>query len=206
MSLVRKVKLLHRKLVGPLEESKLIGLVEQGDHQAFETLYYAYKKPLYNFLLHFMRGDQAVANELLQETFLKVFQRSSQFRAGSNFSSWVWAIARNTALDYLKRKDALNFKATLTDSNGEVQNVEELSLEITDAEEILLRESNQLRVRQCLSKLKGRQQDAVHLRMFSELSYDEIAAIMQTTVSSVKSLLNRAKKSLTLCLKGESSG
>ena len=204
MSLKNKTKLLANKLVGigSLTDTELMELVSTGNRGAFEMMYNTYKKPIYNFLLNLVRGDERKAEDLLQDTFLKAFHRAEQFKKGGKLTSWLWAIARNNAFDSFKKKDALNFTVSLMNEDGESLNTEELIIEMNDAEALMIKKLEKDQVNHCIGKLKDTQREAVILQMFSDLSYEEIATTVDSTVSGVKSLLNRAKKTLFSCLKG----
>ncbi len=204
MSIKNKTKLLALKLVGigNISDFELMTLVSEGNRGAFEMMYNTYKRPIYNFLLNLCRGDEKLAEDLLQDTFLKAFHRAAQFKEGGRLTAWLWAIARNNAFDSFKKKDALNFTTTLTNEDGEVMNSENLSVELSHAEELLIKELDKAEVHHCVGKLKDSQREVVMLKMFSDLSYEEIASNIDSSVSSIKSLLNRARKSLFACLKG----
>jgi RNA polymerase sigma factor (sigma-70 family) len=204
MSIKDKTKLLALKLVGRgnIDDFELMQLISNGNRGAFELMYNTYKRPIYNFLLNLTRGNEKIAEDLLQDTFLKAFHRSAQFKEDGKLTAWLWAIARNNAFDSFKKKDALNFTTTLTNEDGEVIGPETLSVEITDAEEILITKLEKEQVHHCIRKLKETQKEVVMLKMFSDLSYEEIAENIESSVSSVKSLLNRARKSLFTCLQG----
>lgn len=203
MSFNSKTKLFTQKLVGigKLSDTELMELISTGNRGAFEMMYTTYKKPIYNFLLNLVRGDERMAEDLLQDTFLKAYNKAGQFKSGGKLTSWLWAIARNNAFDALKKKDALNYTSTLLNEDGEELNTEDLVVEMTDAEEIMMKKLEREQIEHCLGKLKDTQREAVMMQMFSELSYEEIAQTIDGTVSSVKSLLNRAKKGLFTCLK-----
>ena len=204
MSIKNKTKLLAKKLVGigNISDFELMQLVSDGNRGAFEMMYSMYKRPIYNFLLNLVKGNEKIAEDLLQDTFLKAFHRSGQFKEDGRLTAWLWAIARNNAFDSFKKKDALNFTSTLTNEDGEVMAAENISIEMTDAEQLLLKRIEKEQVHHCIDKLKDSQKEVIMLRMFSDLSYDEIAESISSTVSSVKSSLNRARKSLFSCLQG----
>ncbi|MBT7609634.1 MAG: RNA polymerase sigma factor [Bacteriovoracaceae bacterium] len=204
MSIKTKTKLLALKLVGigNVSDFELMQLITNGNRGAFEMMYNTYKRPIYNFLLNLMKGDEKTAEDLLQDTFLKAFHRANQFKEDGKLTAWLWAIARNNAFDTFKKKDALNFITTLTNEDGEVIGPENLSIEMTDAEKILIKKLERDEVHHCIDKLKDKPKEVVMLQMFSDLSYEEISESVEASVSSIKSLLNRARKSLFACLKG----
>jgi RNA polymerase sigma-70 factor (ECF subfamily) len=203
MSLKEKVKLFSKKYVGigKLTDSELMSLVEEGNDMAFALIYETHKSALYNFLLHTSRGDRELSSDIMQEAFLKLNTRASQFKEGSKVSSWLYTIAKNTLIDHYRKADALNHLA-FTDDENPLDSVENLSFHIEGPEEMILKKVEKSQVDHCVGSLKESQRMAVSLRMHSELSYQEIAETMESTTASVKSLLNRAKNNLLNCLKG----
>lgn len=195
-----KAKLLSFSLVGigRPADAELMNLVQRGDYKAFEMIYNEHKKPLFNFILNMTSYNEALAGELLQESFTRAFDKADQFKEGS-VRNWLFRIARNLTIDYFKTKDALNFTNTIEE---ETTSLEEMSHHNEDAEAILLDKVQAEQVRHCVEALNIRQKEATTLQMFSGLSYEEIAKTMETTEKSIKSLLSRARASLKKCLEG----
>ena len=203
MSFKGQVKLFAKKFVGigELSDSELMKLVEEGNSMAFEYVYETHKTPLYNFLLRTAKGDRELCFEIMQDTFMKAHQKAVQFKEGASLRNWLFSIAKNGLIDHYRKADALNHLSFYADDE-ESQGVEELSFHLDGPESELMKKVEKDQVAHCVGALKENQRMAVSMRMYSELSYDEIATHMETTVGSIKSLLNRAKKSLLNCLKG----
>ena len=87
----------------PLEDKELIKLFIKGDDTAFETLYYRYRKNLYAFLNN-MTYDQSVADEIFEDTWLKVINNIGKYRDDGKFSAWLFRVARNIFYDRCRRK------------------------------------------------------------------------------------------------------
>lgn len=205
MSLSKKAKLFTFNVVGMSKptDAEMMSLVAAGEKGAFEVIYRDHKTAIYNFLFQYCQGDESLASEITQETFLKCYQKADQYKSEGSLRSWLMRIARNSAIDSFKRKDALNFQMQWQeDESGEYPSIEELSKDEMTAEAQLIKQVDRDHVKHCMGKLNLRQREAVSLRMFSELSYEEISETMETTVKSVKSLLSRAKAGLFKCLKG----
>lgn len=164
-------------------------------------LYDRHKTQIYSYIDNMVRS-KAWAQELTQDTFLRVFEKKALYREQYTFTSWLYSIARNLTLDELKKKDASRFQVTLKDVDGEEITVE--NLESTDDgpfEEAFMKMQRE-QVQSAIGQLKDEYQDVINMRIFSEMRYDEIANELGIKVSSVKTHLNRAKKELVTILKG----
>jgi len=183
------------------EEHLLMERVQQGDVAAFRKLYDRYKSRVMSYL-NMMVRNRAVAEELAQEAFLRVYRARASYGREAKFSTWMWTIARNLAIDHLRKKTE-----TLLDPHQQEgsHRIEEIESPLSNAEVMLIRNSRQEQVEKCLSKLTHAQREVLTLRTLSELNYDEIAATMKTTLASVKSLIFRAKEALIHCLKKSES-
>jgi RNA polymerase sigma-70 factor (ECF subfamily) len=195
------LKLFSNNLV--LKESSsetLMMEVQRGSKEAFEVLYDRHKTQIYSYIDNMVRS-KAWAQELTQDSFMRAFEKKALYREQYTFTSWLYSIARNLTLDELKRKDASRFQVTLKDVDGGEITVE--NLESTDDgpfEEVFVKLQRE-QVQTAIGQLKDEYQDVINMRIFSEMSYDEIANELGIKVSSVKTHLNRAKKELVAILK-----
>jgi RNA polymerase sigma-70 factor, ECF subfamily len=168
-----------------------------GDQKAFKRLFDRYKGRILSYLSYLIH-DQAAAEEITQEVFLKVYRFRESFERESRFTAWLWSIARNSGFDYLRRK-----KEILVD-NPDMDDLTPSALDldgITEtAESRLVTQVDHEDLQRCLEELTLNQRNAILLRTLSDFSYEEIAKELGSTLSSVKSLINRAKTSLTDCL------
>jgi len=184
----------HRPVSGTEEPESLMLKVKAGDRKAFTTLYERFKGPIFFYLTGFV-GRNAVAEDLAHEVFLKMYRSRENYESTARFTTWLWTIARNTALDEVRKKGEL--LADTEDSFPEVASDPDLG-----AEALLVERARQAQVENCLSELPARQRDAVMLRIAGDHSYEEIAGIMVMSLANVKNLLHRAKAALTKCLEG----
>lgn len=176
--------------------------VQRGSKEAFEVLYDRHKTQIYSYIDNMVRS-KPWAQELTQDTFMRVFEKRAMYRQEYTFTSWLYSIARNLTLDELKRKDASRFQVVLKDASGEVLNIEELESTGEDEPfEQAFAKMQKEQVQAAIAQLKDEYQDVINLRIFSEMSYDDIAEELGIKVSSVKTHLNRAKKELIAILKG----
>lgn len=158
-------------------------------------LFNRYKDPIYTYICN-MTFQESVASELTQEVFFKVFNKSSQYNSKNKFTTWLWAIARNTTIDYLKSKDATRFTSDINTFEETNNNMDSLESDLEDAETQIIKAITSSEIKKAMKTLKDSQQEVLSLRVVNEFSYEEIAEIMKITKSSVKSLLHRAKENL----------
>jgi RNA polymerase sigma-70 factor (ECF subfamily) len=167
-------------------DRELIEACRRGERDAFRALFETYQDKIYSIALRFS-GDEALAMDIAQETFLKLFSCMSEFRGESSFGTWVYRMVVNSCLDHKRRSWRLIPIA------GEVLAVLRVP---GDALHSLLHSEMQGRVQGAVEKLPADQRIAVVLRYTEELSYEEIAEVLGCSVGTVASRLNRAHKAL----------
>lgn len=160
---------------------------------AFEELFKRYKNHVVSFVIP-MVGSRQSAEEICQEVFMKVYRKASTYNSEHSFKPWFWTLVRNTTYDQLRKKKELlyeDFKQDDEDNRTfDVEDVDE------NLEEKLITKMESLKLQKLIEKLPAGQKEVLLLQVFSELNYDEISAATGKSVSSVKSLLFRARKSL----------
>jgi RNA polymerase sigma-70 factor (ECF subfamily) len=181
--------------INKLSNEELMTELNTGNTEAFEVLFNRYKDPIYTYICN-MTFQESVASELTQEVFFKVFNKSSQYNSKNKFTTWLWAIARNTTIDYLKSKDATRFTSDINTFEETNNNMDSLESDLEDAETQIIKAITSSEIKKAMKTLKDSQQEVLSLRVVNEFSYEEIAEIMKITKSSVKSLLHRAKENL----------
>jgi RNA polymerase sigma-70 factor (ECF subfamily) len=173
-----------------MEEEKVwIRQAVAGDREAFTRLVEAYQIPVYN-LAYRMLGDAREAEDAAQETFLRAYTRLTTYQIDKKFSSWLLAIASHHCIDRLRRR---RFTWLSLD---ELPFLEQAAGERKQPEEAAIRHEERDEVRKMLDHLPPQYRAAVILRYWYELSYREIAEVMGTTESAVKSRLYRAREML----------
>lgn len=182
-----------------LSSEELMKLVQKGDAKAFQMIYERYKLPIYNYIRGIARHDH-LAEELTHETFLKVFKNALYYEPTKKFSTWLWTVARNTALDELRRKDASFYTVDLAENFRGENPIDGLGDDATPIEEELIQRAQQQMLRDCLDALPANQREVLSLRL-EEASYDEMANLMKSSVGAIKSLLHRARKGVMDCVK-----
>ena len=178
-----------------LTDQELIRLAAQGDSDAFDVIYLRYKPKLAKFIRGFVQDD-STADDLLQETFLRVYSHTEQYRPTSSFSSWIYRIATNICLNELRRRRthpmiSLNkeVQVAFTDSESETIELHELIPDtsfIGPGEAVESSETMQ-EIDSALGSLSSAHREVVTLRLYNELKYEQIAEILQCSVGTVKS-------------------
>jgi RNA polymerase sigma-70 factor (ECF subfamily) len=179
-----------------MTDSQLIREIKDGNVKAYEELMRRYERKIMAFIFHMLKGArmEVMAEDLCSETFYKAFRSLHSFReVEASFSTWLYTIARNTVLSELRRNkgNTIPFE--------EVGPVKFVSSESTP-EQTILRNEKVSKVREAINNLPEKQRSALILREYDQLEYQEIANILGQTVSSVKSLLFRARASVKMQL------
>ena len=166
---------------------------QQGDEECFDRLFQKYKKPVINFA-HRFTGRKETAEELAQDIFVKCYTAAPGYRVTARFSTWLFRIARNHCLNEVRRQD---YRYRTEPLEGTVEPVSSSSPEQQAQANALQRV-----LLEVMATLPESQRAAMLLSRQQSMSYEEIAETMETSVSAVKSLLNRAKTTLTSRLAG----
>jgi len=170
-------------------DEELIKAFQNGNDFAFVNLYNRYKNAIYIFCLK-MVDEPDNAKDIVQGVFLKIYERPHQLKQAEKFKSWMFTIARNECLTYLRK---VGYSSELPDEMEDV----DLILphrDIEKDEEIIL-------VKRAVERLKPELKEVVLLREYDNLSYKEIADVVGTTESIVKSRLFTARQKLYELLK-----
>ncbi len=171
------------------DDARLMLAFRGGDRRAFEALFARYTPRVLTFLTRLVR-DRARAEELTQDVFVRIYNAAGRYEAKARFSTWIFGIAHNLALNELARAHRRHEQTAA--------HIEELSPAdpAPGADEKLEGEQLRRRLEPALAKLPERQRAALLLRSEQGLGYEEIAQSLDTSVSSVKSLIHRARETL----------
>ncbi len=182
---------------------KLIQLaLNNGDQKAYAELLHRYRESVY-FMMLKMCNNKDDAEDLTIEAFGRAFKRLYQYTANFAFSTWLFKIASNNAIDFLRNKKKTNsfsLDSKLEDEEGQVfsQNIKSLGL---DPEEHIIKKQKIEALRVVVDKLKPHYKQLVQLRYYEELSYEEISVKLSLPVGTVKAQLFRARDFLYNILK-----
>jgi RNA polymerase sigma-70 factor (ECF subfamily) len=166
----------------------------RGDRAAFNQVVRAYERPVYN-LTYRMLGDSVEAEDAAQETFVRAYTRLATYDPKRKFVNWILSIASHHCIDRLRRRSRRpqvslegSFPPSLLPSNS------------PQPDEVLTKKQERDHVRALLDDLSPSYRTAVVLRYWYDYSYEEIAEIMDTTVSAIKSRLHRARRAMAAAL------
>lgn len=172
-----------------VDDHTIFNALRNGDEKAFIALYHRYKEQIYRFCLK-MTGDGDAAKDIVQGVFIKVFERNSQVIYGDRLKAWIFTIARNDCLTFLR---SLNHRAVLHDA--ETSHVNNERSEPYD------REEDAVIVGAAIGRLTPDQREVILLREYENLSYTEIAEVLGISTAIVKSRLFAARRKLYEFLK-----
>ncbi|RKN72460.1 RNA polymerase sigma factor [Paenibacillus ginsengarvi] len=183
-----------------MTDSQLIREIKDGNVQYYEELMRRYERKILSYIYHMLKSArmESMAEDLCSETFYKAYRSLHSFREiEASFSTWLYTIARNTVLSELRKNKAVSI--SLGDHGAMSVAMSLASTEYTPEQTILRNEKMSL-VRDAINNLPEKQRSALILREYDQLDYQEIATILGQTVSSVKSLLFRARASIKMQL------
>jgi RNA polymerase sigma-70 factor (ECF subfamily) len=173
--------------------------VKAGDEASFDLLLQKYRLPLVNFLYRMVR-DSATAEDLAQEVFLRVYRARKQYSPSAKFTTWLFRIATNLALNSVRdnryRLLQVSIDAPVEEDEAPIQ-VPARDLRI---DEHMVERDRAEFIRRAIAKLPEKQRVAVLLHKYEEMDYGEIARILECSESALKSLLFRAYETLRVQL------
>ncbi len=164
-----------------------------GDAAAFETLFNRYRDGIYKLYLNRTGGNRDDADDLLQETFIKVFLNLGKYDTAFTFGQWIYTIARNTFIDFMRKKrDDLQIDTSPAGGTALHQSPFARSYARKSASSTT-RTANSSRI---TSHMTPRYRRLIELRFFKEYSYEEIAAELDIPLGTVKTQIHRARTQL----------
>jgi RNA polymerase sigma-70 factor (ECF subfamily) len=181
-------------------EEDLLRRCARGDAAAYRELVERLEKPLINFILRYV-GERHAAEDLFQETFVRIVRTLGEFRPDASLSTWIYTIARNLCLDHLKarrrhRETALD--AAVSGEGGRVFYFKEMVQSGLPGPGMRAQMSEEeRRVVEALAALSPAKREALVLRMYAGLPYSEIARIVKSPVGTVKFRIHEALQDLS---------
>ncbi|WP_324824147.1 RNA polymerase sigma factor [Sinanaerobacter sp. ZZT-01] len=175
-------------------EKELITRAKTGDETSFEQLIESCKTKAYNIAWRYMRNEQD-ALDALQESFIKVFRHLGKFKGESSFDTWVYRIVVNTCNDMLRKNNNLKAVTTVF-ANDEEEVVVRLPDTGPTPWEALERKEKSQFILDCLETLQPDQKEIIILRDIHGFSYQELTEVLECSIGTVKSRINRARKRL----------
>ena len=180
-----------------LEDFKLIDKAVDGDDKAYAKLLQRYKRPVYHLILKMVRNIDD-AEDLTMESFSKAFRSLERFKKDFTFSTWLFRIATNNTIDFIRKKrlHTLSIENTYTDDDGQSVGMDVEDLGNLDPQEEVIRAQKEEIIQEFVNMLPTKYQKLVRLRYFHELSYEEIAEELAAPLGTVKAQLHRARELL----------
>jgi RNA polymerase sigma-70 factor, ECF subfamily len=183
-------------------DAALMLRVKQGDMVAFEELVEKYKQPVIN-LLYRTLPDATEAEDLAQHVFLQVFKAADRYRVSAKFSTWLYTIARNLCLNEIRRRSrhpAESLDLSRPDNEDQPLRQYEDTKNFSPPDQMLQGELA-AKIHEALAELPESQRTAILLFREEEMSYEDIAKILDCSLSATKSLIHRGRETLKQKLK-----
>ena len=181
------------------DEELMLRYGEEGETDAFEILLSRHEKPVFNFILK-RCGRRGEAEELLQETFLRVVRSADSYEPKAKFTTWLYTIARNLCIDRARKAKGhteVSLDKPIGDDPDDDTYVDQMANDEANASSVDHdRKTFRRRLQQALDELPDKQREVFVLREFSELKYREIADVVDAAVPTVKSRMRYALKAL----------
>jgi|SRR5579859_178058 len=182
-----------------LSDQEVVALARAGKEAAYRELLRRYERPVFSLIYRMVR-DRALAEDLAQDSFVKVLNALESYRPEYKFSSWVFKIANNVAIDQLRRRELDTLSLDGAPNARTKDEVEATALQAVDRTETPLAEleSRELgsRIEQAILKLRPEYRSCILLRHVEGRSYEEIAEALDLPLGTVKTYIHRARHEL----------
>lgn len=176
-----------------LGDSELVKFIIAQNREAYRELFRRYEKKLFSYVYHMVKNREET-EDLLQDIFVKTYRSIGKFDTERKFSSWIYRIAHNETVNFLKRKSRKHFISweDITTSKDKL----EASVTEDFINDIWVHKEITKEIDQALGEIPEKYRRVLFLRYFSEYSYEKIALIIKKPINTVGTLINRAKKKL----------
>ena len=186
-----------------LPDADVVELARKGREAAFRELVRRYERPVFS-LIYRMARDRETAEDLAQETFIKVLNHIDRYRPEFKFSSWLFKIANNVAIDYLRKRqlDTVSMDGSphaASASEAEATSFDVGAIQETPLEELESRELGTA-IERAIARLRPEYRSCIMLRHVEGRSYEEIAATLDLPLGTVKTYIHRARHELRQAL------
>jgi len=180
-----------------LDDAAVMLRVKAGDQAAFDYLVQKYRRPIMS-LLYRMARNQAAAEDLAQEVFLRVYRSRQTYEASAKFTTWLYRIATNLAVNHARdtKRERPEVMASLDEPDSETGSTMEVADSRATVEEEMVKRERMQAIRAKVEALPERQKTAVILHKYQQMDYKQIAEVMKLSESATKSLLFRAYETL----------
>ena len=184
-------------------DQEVVALAKQGSEAGFRELVHRYERPVFSLLFRMVRNRE-LAEDLAQETFIKVLNALQSYRPEFKFSSWVFKIANNAAIDHLRKRelDTLSLEGSPHAETPEM--IEATALQVSERGETALEEVENRELGQAIEiaidQLRPEYRSCILLRHVEGRTYEEIAEILNLPLGTVKTYIHRARNELRISM------
>ncbi len=182
-----------------LPDADVVVLAQQGREPAFRELIRRYERPVFSLIYRMVR-DSTVSEDLAQDTFIKVLNHLDKYRPEFKFSSWLFKIANNVAIDHLRKRqlDTVSMDGSphaMTAAEADASSFELADQAESPLDELASRELGTI-IEQAIGSLRPEYRNCIMLRHVEGRSYEEIAATLDLPLGTVKTYIHRARQQL----------
>lgn len=185
----------QRRLDSRAEDSRLIEEALRGDDRAYRKLMAKYHDAIHNFIYR-MVHDREQVEDLTQEAFIKAFSSLKNFNEEFAFSTWLYKIATNNCIDYIRKKKLQMYSIDKPIESKDSDFTFELPDESYEADQELITDQRTVMLRRAIDRLPEKYRRVIYLRHVEEKSYEEIAAQLKLPIGTVKAHIFRAREIL----------
>jgi RNA polymerase sigma-70 factor (ECF subfamily) len=189
-----------------LPDADLVALAQQGREAAFRELVRRYERPVFSLIFRMVR-DRETAEDLAQDSFIKVLNHIDRYRPEFKLSSWLFKIANNVAIDFLRRRQVPTISLDGSPHAASQAEIEATSFDVADRQETALEEMEAKElgsaIERAITSLRPEYRSCILLRHVEGRSYEEIAATLDLPLGTVKTYIHRARHQLREALGGE---
>lgn len=178
-----------------VSDSELINQFNSGNEEAFAELIQRYQHKIYNTTYR-MLGNHEDALDIAQESFIRIYKSLGNFKGESSFSTWLFRISTNICRDELRKRQRKLKTYSISSEKDNKNTIDNLGGEKNNPERISISKEINTQIQEKINQLPSEQRSVLILREFQDLSYQEIANILEISMGTVKSRLSRARRSL----------
>ena len=186
-----------------LPDADIVALAQQGRDLAFRELVRRYERPVFSLIYRMVR-DREAAEDLAQDSFVKVLNHIDRYNPEFKFSSWIFKIANNVAIDHLRRRQPQTVSMDGSPHATSAAEIEASSFEIAADQETALQEMEAKEIgsaiERAIAKLRPEYRACIMLRHIEDRSYEEIATTLDLPLGTVKTYIHRARNELRVLL------
>lgn len=186
-----------------LPDADIVALAQQGRDLAFRELVRRYERPVFSLIYRMVR-DREAAEDLAQDSFVKVLNHIDRYNPDFKFSSWIFKIANNVAIDHLRRRQPQTVSMDGSPHATSAAEIEASSFEIAAEQETALQEMEAREIgsaiERAIAKLRPEYRACIMLRHIEDRSYEEIATTLDLPLGTVKTYIHRARNELRVLL------